>query len=69
MLEQFGILPNYTLLDDGVVLGVALTWIDPETQEYRSEPTSTRSSANALREFAPGSNLLRPGHGNRRRCR
>jgi len=55
VLEEFGILPNYTLLDDGVVLDVSLTWIDPETQEFRSEPASyLRSSANALREFAPG---------------
>ncbi len=56
VLEEFGILPNYTLLDDGVVLDVSLTWIDPDTQEFRSEPTSyRRSSANALREFPPGS--------------
>ena len=62
VLEQFGILPNYTLLDDGVVLAVALTWIDPETQEYRSEPTSyRRSSANALREFAPGATFYARG--------
>ena len=55
VLEEFGILPNYTLLDDDVVLNVALTWIDPETQEFRSEPTSyRRSSANALREFTLG---------------
>ena len=56
------ILPNYTLLDDGVVLDVALTWIDPETQEFRSEPTSyRRSSANALREFAPGATFYARG--------
>lgn len=55
VLEQFGVLPNYTLLDDGVLLDVTLTWIDPETQEFQSEQASyLRSSANALREFAPG---------------
>jgi ATP-dependent helicase YprA (DUF1998 family) len=62
VLEEFGILPNYTLLDDSVVLGVALTWIDPETQEFRSEPTNyRRSSANALREFAPGATFYARG--------
>ena len=35
MLEEFGILPNYTLLDDMVTLDVSVTWIDPETQEYQ----------------------------------
>ena len=35
VLEEFGILPNYTLLDDMVTLDVAVTWIDPETQEFR----------------------------------
>ena len=62
VLEEFGILPNYTLLDDDVVLNVALTWIDPETQEFRSEPTSyRRSSANALREFTPGATFYARG--------
>jgi ATP-dependent helicase YprA (DUF1998 family) len=62
VLEEFGILPNYTLLDDGVVLDVSLTWIDPETQEFRSEPTHyQRSSANALREFAPGATFYARG--------
>ena len=62
MLEEFGILPNYTLLDDMVTLDVAVTWIDPETQEFRSEPASfARSSANALREFAPGATFYARG--------
>ena len=62
VLEEFGILPNYTLLGDMVVLDVAVTWIDPETQEFRSEPASfLRSSANALREFAPGATFYARG--------
>ena len=62
MLEEFGILPNYTLLDDMVTLDVSVTWIDPETQEYRTEPESfARSSANALREFAPGATFYARG--------
>ena len=54
-LEEHGVLPNYTLIDDAVTLEVAVTWIDPDTQEYESEQVGyRRSSANALREFAPG---------------
>jgi hypothetical protein len=62
VLEEFGILPNYTLLDDTVTLGVAVTWIDPDSGEYRSEPVSfTRTSGNALREFAPGATFYARG--------
>ena len=62
VLEEFGILPNYTLIDDRVTLDVAVTWIDPETQEFRWEPASfVRSSANALREFAPGATFYARG--------
>lgn len=62
VLEEFGLLPNYTLVDDSVTLEVALTWIDPDTQDYQHESTSLqRSSANALREFAPGSTFYARG--------
>jgi ATP-dependent helicase YprA (DUF1998 family) len=62
VLEEFGVLPNYTLLDDRVTLDVSVSWIDPETQEYHEEPRSfQRSSANALREFAPGSTFYARG--------
>jgi ATP-dependent helicase YprA (DUF1998 family) len=62
VLEEFGSLPNYTLLDDMVTLDVSVTWIDPETQEYHTEPESfARSAANALREFAPGATFYARG--------
>ena len=62
VLEEFGILPNYTLLDDMVALDVSVTWIDPETQDFQSEESSiARSSANALREFAPGATFYAMG--------
>ncbi|WP_066462969.1 DEAD/DEAH box helicase [Sanguibacter suarezii] len=62
VLEEYGILPNYTLLDDSVTLDVALTWIDPETGSYESESHDyQRSSANALRELAPGSTFYARG--------
>lgn len=61
-LERFGILPNYTLLDDGVTLDVGVTWIDPDTDTYESAPVSyTRASQNALREFAPGATFYAGG--------
>ncbi|MBT0566082.1 DEAD/DEAH box helicase [Williamsia sp. CHRR-6] len=62
VLEQHGILPNYTLLDDSVTLDVTLSWIDPDTQEYRSEPaTFDRGASSALREFAPGATFYARG--------
>ena len=62
VLEEFGVLPNYTLLDDSVTLDVALTYLDTDTQEYQFETSSyRRSSANALREFAPGSTFYVKG--------
>lgn len=62
VLEEFGLLPNYTLIDDNVTLEVALTWVDPDTQEWQYESTSLkRASANALREFAPGSTFYARG--------
>ena len=45
-----------------VTLDVSVTWIDPETQEYHTEPESfARSAANALREFAPGATFYARG--------
>ncbi|MBX7447198.1 DEAD/DEAH box helicase [Mycolicibacterium sp. 3033] len=61
-LESFGLLPNYTLLDDAVTLSVSVNWQNPETQEYEhSEFELTRGSAQALRDFAPGSTFYSNG--------
>jgi len=61
-LESFGLLPNYTLLDDSVTLSVSVNWQNPETQEYEhSEFELTRGSAQALRDFAPGSTFYSNG--------
>ncbi|WP_068403108.1 DEAD/DEAH box helicase [Kribbia dieselivorans] len=63
VLEEYGLLPNYTLLDDSVELDVTLSWIDPDTQEYQSEPASfSRRAALALREFAPGATFYARGY-------
>jgi ATP-dependent helicase YprA (DUF1998 family) len=61
-LESFGLLPNYTLLDDSVTLSVSVNWINPESQQYEhSEFELTRASAQALRDFAPGSTFYSNG--------
>ena len=62
MLEEFGILPNYTLLDDMVTLDVSVTWIDPETQEYKYEPASYRPLVGErAARVRPRRDLLREG--------
>src|SRR5699024_9462727 len=63
VLERFGLLPNYTLLDDGVHLDVTVSWLDPDSQEYGSDSQSfarTRSRA-ALTEFVPGQTFYAMG--------
>lgn len=54
-LELYGILPNYTLLDDSVELAVGVTTWDPETSERETTMESyIRGASTALSEFAPG---------------
>lgn len=61
-LEAFGLFPNYTLLDDTVTLAVSVNWINPESQEYeQSSFELTRGSAQALRDFSPGSTFYASG--------
>ncbi|MGY1763049.1 DEAD/DEAH box helicase [Geodermatophilus sp. SYSU D00779] len=61
-LEERGVLPNYTLLDDTVTLDVAVRWFDQETEDYHDEPRSyQRGSRIALTEFAPGSTFYAQG--------
>jgi hypothetical protein len=62
VLEQYGVLPNYTLLGDAVVLDVGISWTNPDTDDYEYEPAQiARSSATAIREFAPGSTFYARG--------
>ena len=61
-LESFGLLPNYTLFDDSVKLAVSVNWMNPETQEFEhSQFELSRGSAQALRDFAPGSTFYANG--------
>ncbi len=62
VLERYGVLPNYTLLDDSVTLDVGITWIDPDTNEYNGDTESYRRGARvALTELAPGSTFYAQG--------
>lgn len=61
-LEEVGLLPNYTLLDDSVTLDVVVTWLDPDTQDWQEEDTSiSRASAQALQDFPPGASFYARG--------
>lgn len=62
VLEEYGLLPNYTLLDDSVTLDVGLSWSDPDTGAYEyGSARFERGSAQALREFAPGATFYARG--------
>ena len=61
-LERFGVLPNYTLLDDQVRLDVALSWQDPETNEFQHEEAAyDRAAGIAIHELAPGATFYAQG--------
>ena len=62
-LEEYGLFPNYTLVDDSVELDVSLSWYDPDSNDYQDETASfSRGSAAALRDFAPGATFYAMGH-------
>ncbi|MDQ2587311.1 DEAD/DEAH box helicase [Saccharothrix yanglingensis] len=62
VLEEYGLLPNYTLLDDSVTLDVGLSWVDPDTGGHKYDAAQfQRGSAHALREFAPGATFYARG--------
>jgi len=62
-LEEYGLFPNYTLVDDSVELDVSLSWYDPDSKDYQDETASfSRGSAAALRDFAPGATFYAMGH-------
>ena len=62
-LEEYGLLPNYTLLDDSVELAVEFTWFDEDSGEYRSDDSMRlqRAAARAITEFAPGNTFYAGG--------
>ncbi len=63
VLEEHGILPNYTLTDDSATLAVSLSWVDPDSGEYQTDAFSYhRGGTQALRDFAPGATFYAGGH-------
>lgn len=61
-LERFGLLPNYTLLDDSVTLDAAISWVDPETGSWQEDPVSYQRGASvAIQELAPGAYFYAQG--------
>ncbi|ODU05910.1 MAG: heavy metal resistance protein CzcA [Pseudonocardia sp. SCN 72-86] len=62
VLEEYGLLPNYTLLDDNVTLDVGLSWMNPDTKQFQTDHARIqRGSAQAIREFAPGARFYARG--------
>ncbi|MCL0245222.1 DEAD/DEAH box helicase [Corynebacterium sp. CCM 8835] len=62
-LERFGLLPNYTLLDDSVELRVSgfLRHTDSAAEIERQEHSYSRGLSSALTELAPGSTFYAEG--------
>lgn len=61
-LERYGILPNFTLLDDSVELDVAVSVFNPSTLEFNTESYEySRGVSSALHELAPGSTFYAQG--------
>ncbi|MGP5008397.1 DEAD/DEAH box helicase [Brachybacterium tyrofermentans] len=61
VLERFGLLPNFTLLDDGVTLEATLIWESGEGQWRHTGAAYDRGGASALTEFAPGAHFYAQG--------
>ena len=61
-LEALGVLPNYTLLDEGVTL-TATVWHRDENDEPHGETFEYRRGGSiAIREFAPGNSFYAAGY-------
>ena len=61
VLERYGLLPNFTLVDDAVELEATVIWKD-EDETWKHEPVSySRSGAAALTELAPGAHFYAHG--------
>ena len=57
-LEERGLLPNYSLIDDSVELDAQVSWIDPESGDFEAESwVIERGSSRALSELAPGASF------------
>lgn len=62
VLEEYGVLPNYTLLDDSVTLDVGVSWRDMDTNAFVTENVGYQRGASiALTELAPGATFYAQG--------
>ena len=63
-LERFGLLPNFTLLDDAVEFNLAVSSFNEEVQKFETETYSySRGVSSALTELAPGNTFYVQGVG------
>lgn len=61
-MERYGLLPNFTLLDDSVELAVSVSFLNPSTLEFETEPFElSRGVSSALKELAPGATFYARG--------
>ncbi|MFD2839603.1 DEAD/DEAH box helicase [Populibacterium corticicola] len=61
-LEEYGLLPNYTLIDDSVDLDITIRWRDENDGYQSDELTLTRGASRAIREFVPGAHFYARGY-------
>nr|WP_305082881.1 DEAD/DEAH box helicase [Corynebacterium sp. CCUG 69979] len=61
-MERYGLLPNFTLLDDAVELAVVVSQLDPSTMQFNPETFElSRGVSSALTELAPGNTFYARG--------
>src|SRR5699024_2703787 len=61
VLERYGLLPNFTLVDDAVQLEATVIWKDEEGVWKHDPVAYSRSGAAALTELAPGAHFYAHG--------
>ena len=61
-MERYGLLPNFTLLDDAVELAVVVSQLNPSTMQIDPETFElSRGISSALTELAPGNTFYASG--------
>ncbi|WP_175934250.1 DEAD/DEAH box helicase [Corynebacterium sp. Marseille-P4321] len=61
-MERYGLLPNFTLLDDAVELAVVVSQLNPSTMQIDPEAFElSRGVSSALKELAPGNTFYARG--------
>lgn len=60
-LERYGIMPNFTLLDDAVDLSLSVTFLGEDMEVDSTSYDYTRDASSALTELAPGATFYAQG--------